>query len=52
MKNRLYMIWRILTCKKVVLLIGKKRKGLYEMTYAGCDIIEASKIKRLDYENS
>lgn len=49
--NRLHMILRILSHKKVVLLV-EKRKGLYEMTYAGCDIIEATKISKFQYDNA
>lgn len=48
MKTKIQMIIKILTRKKVVLLT-EECKGIYQMTFIGCDMIEANRIKDLRY---
>ena len=53
MKNRLKMIWSILTYKKVV-LVSKKRESekLCHMNFAGCNLLEAFNMLELNYNNA
>ena len=51
MKTKLQMIIKILTRKKVVLLT-EECKGIYQMTFVGCDVIEANRIKNLKYNDA
>ena len=51
MKTKLQMIIKILTRKKVVLLT-EECKGIHQMTFAGCDVIEANRIKNLKYNDA
>lgn len=46
MKTKLQMIIKILTRKKVVLLT-EECIGIYQMTFIGCDVIEANRIKNI-----
>ena len=51
MKTKLQMIIRILTRKKVVLLT-EECVGICRMTFIGCDVIEANRIKNLKYNDA
>lgn len=51
MKTKLQMIIKILTQKKVVLLT-EECKGIHKMTFVGCDVIEANRIKNLKYNEA
>ena len=45
------MIIKILTRKKSVLLT-EECVGIYGITFTGCDVIEAIRIKNLKYDNA
>ena len=49
--KKLEMIIKILTRKKSVLLT-EECVGIYGITFTGCDVIEAIRIKNLKYDNA
>lgn len=51
MKTKLQMIIKILTRKKVVLLT-EECVGICQMTFIGCDVVEANRIKNLKYNDA
>ena len=51
MKTKLNMIIKILTRKKVVLLT-EECVGICQMTFIGCDVVEANRIKNLKYNDA
>ena len=51
MKTKLQMIIKILTRKKVVLLT-EEYVGVCQMTFIGCDVVEANRIKNLKYNDA
>ena len=45
------MIIKILTRKKVVLLT-EECKGIHQMIFVGCDVVEVNRIKNLKYNDA
>lgn len=51
MRTKIQMIIKILTRKKAVLLT-EECIGIYQMTFIGCDVIEANRIKNKKYNDA
>lgn len=46
------MIIKILTRKKKSVLLTEDCVGIYRITFTGCDVIEAIRIKNLKYDDA